>query len=180
MDQQLEAEIITRVLNGDRQAYALLVDEYKNKIYILAFRMTNNREDADDLTQEIFIRAYKNLWRFNLKKKFFTWLYTISINLIRNHLKKAKIDKLLNQTNNIKYSAEENKSAEAVLIASYEADSINSALAVLEYEARAMIIMKYQQELSLEEIAEITGKSISAVKMTIYRGLDKLKDIIKK
>jgi RNA polymerase sigma-70 factor, ECF subfamily len=180
MDKQREAEIITRVLNGDCQAYALLVEEYKSPIYNFAYRMTGNLEDSDDLTQEIFIRAYKNLWRFDLEKRYFTWLYTISLNLIRNHLKKVKKDKLLNRINNDKYSAEENKSAESILIAAQEADGIDSALAILEYEVRAMIIMKYRDELSFEAIAEITGKSLSAVKMAIYRGLEKLKESMNK
>ena len=103
MDQKIEAEIVAKVLKGDRQAYALLVEEYKSPIYNLAYRMTGNSEDADDLTQETFIRAYINLWRFDPKRKFFTWLYTISINLIRNHLKKVKNDDLLNRTKNIQY-----------------------------------------------------------------------------
>ncbi len=90
MDQKIGAEIVAKVLKGDRQAYALLVDEYKSPIYNLAYRMTANVEDADDITQETFIRAYQYLWRYDPRKKFFTWLYTIAFNLIKNHLRKNK------------------------------------------------------------------------------------------
>ncbi len=64
------------------------IEAYNGPIFNLAYRMTGSREDADDLTQETFIRAYQNLRRYDRSKKFFTWLYTIGINLIRNHLKK--------------------------------------------------------------------------------------------
>src|SRR5450759_2540252 len=177
MDQKIEAEIVAKVLKGDRRTYALLVEEYKSPIYNLAYRMTGNSEDADDLTQETFIRAYINLWRFDPKRKFFTWLYTISINLIRNHLKKVKNDDLLNRTKNIQYNENENQSPEARIIATQESNKINLVLLTLKYELRVMLIMKYQQELSFEEIAEITGKSVSAVKMRVYRGLEKLEPV---
>ena len=179
MDQKVEAEIIVRILNGDRQSYALLVEEYKTPIYNLAFRMTRSAGDADDLTQETFIRAYINLWRFHPTRKFFTWLYTLSINLIRNHLKKVKNNDLLNRTKNIHYAENENQSPEMLIIAAQELSKIDLALLSLKYELRVMLIMKYQQELSFEEIAEITGKSVSAVKMRVYRGLEKLEKVIK-
>ena len=178
MDQKVEAEIIARILNGDRQSYALFVEEYKTPIYNLAFRMTGNAGDADDLTQETFIRAYQNLWRFDPGRKFFTWLYTISINLIRNHIKKVKNADLRKRTENIQDNENENQSPETLLIATQESNKINSALLTLKYELRIMLIMKYQQELSFEEIAEITGKSVSAVKMQVYRGLEQLEQLM--
>ena len=68
LDQKIEAEIVARILKGDRQSYALLVEEYKTPIYNLAYRMTGNAEDANDLTQETFVRAYKYLWRYDQRK----------------------------------------------------------------------------------------------------------------
>jgi RNA polymerase sigma-70 factor (ECF subfamily) len=82
MDQKNEDEIVAKVLKGDRQEYALLVEEYKLPICNLAYRMTGNTEDADDLTQDTFIRAYQNLWLYNRCQKFFTWLYMTALNLI--------------------------------------------------------------------------------------------------
>ena len=175
MDQKIEAEIVARVLKGDRQAYALLVDEYKSPIYNLAYRMTGNLEDADDLTQETFIRAYQYLWRYDTSKKFFTWLYTLALNLIRNHFKKNKYNKSSEELS-ANLLADKNPSPETELI---ETQEISVYLLSLEYESRALLIMKYQQGLTFEEIAQITGKSLSAVKMRIYRGLEKLKELLK-
>lgn len=174
MDQKIEAEIIAKVLKGDRQAYAMLVDEYKSPIYNLAYRMTANVEDADDLTQETFIRAYQYLWRYDPRKKFFTWLYTLAFNLIKNHLRKNKKEKLSEKLNASSLT-DSNTSPEEKMI---EDQEISSYLLLLEDELRALLIMKYQQELSLEEIATITGKSLSAVKMRIYRGLERLKELM--
>ena len=175
MDQKNEAEIVARVLKGDRQAYALLVEEYKSPIYNLAYRMTGNSEDADDLTQETFIRAYQYLWRYDTSKKFFTWLYTLALNLIRNHFKKNKYNKSSEELS-ANLLADKNPSPETELI---ETQEISVYLLRLEDESRALLIMKFHQGLTFEEIAQITGKSISAVKMRIYRGLEKLKELLK-
>ena len=175
MDQKNEAEIVARVLKGDRQSYALLVDEYKSPIYNLAYRMTGNLEDADDLTQETFIRAYQYLWRYDTSKKFFTWLYTLALNLIRNHFKKNKYNKSSEELS-ANLLADKNPSPETELI---ETQEISVYLLRLEDESRALLIMKFYQGLTFEEIAQITGKSISAVKMRIYRGLEKLKELLK-
>jgi RNA polymerase sigma-70 factor (ECF subfamily) len=176
MDQKLEAEIVARVLKGDRQAYALLVEKYKAPIYNLAYRMTGNFGDAEDLTQEIFIRAYQYLWRYDTRKKLFSWLYAIALNLIKNHLRKKNKKHNNSEELSAHSLADNSPSPEAKFI---ETQEITACLLRLEDELRALLIMKYQQGLSFEEIAEITGKSLSAVKMRIYRGLEKLKKSMK-
>ena len=176
MDQKSIAEIIARVLRGDRQAYAMLVDAYKSPIYNLAYYMTGSSDDADDLTQETFIRAYQYLWRYDMHRKFFTWLYTLALNLIRSHLrKKNKYNKSSEEVSAL-LLADKNPSPETELIENQE---ISVYLLRLEYESRALLIMKFHQGLTFEEIAQITGKSLSAVKMSIYRGLEKLKELLK-
>ena len=174
MDQNEEAQIVDRVLKGDRQEYALLVEEYKSPVYNLAYRLTGNLGDAEDLTQETFIRAYQYLWRYDTRKKFFSWLYTIAFNLIKNHYKKNKKHNISEELS-AHSLADDSPSPEAQFIENQE---ITACLLRLEDELRALLIMKYQQGLSLEEIAEVTGKSLSAVKMRIYRGLEKLKKLM--
>lgn len=176
MDQKNEAEIVIRVLKGDRQAYALLVEEYKNPIYNLAYRMTGSSADADDLTQETFIRAYQYLWRYDTSRKFFTWLYTLALNLIKNHLRKRNKYNKSSEELSAHFLADKNPSPEVKLT---ETQEISDCLLRLEYEFRVLLIMKFYQGLTFEEIAQITGKSLSAVKMRIYRGLDSLKKMMK-
>jgi RNA polymerase sigma-70 factor (ECF subfamily) len=175
MDQKSIAEIIARVLRGDRQAYAMLVDAYKSPIYNLAYRMTGSSDDADDLTQETFIRAYQYLWRYDMHRKFFTWLYTLALNLIRSHLRKKNKYNKSSEELSAHLLSDKNSSPETDLI---ETQEIGVYLLCLEEESRALLIMKYMQELSFEEITQITGKSLSAVKMSVYRGLEKLKELL--
>jgi RNA polymerase sigma-70 factor, ECF subfamily len=177
MDQKSEAEIVVRVLKGDRQAYAMLVDAYKSPIYNLAYRMTGSSDDADDLTQETFIRAYQYLWRFDTSRKFFTWLYSLALNLIKSHLQKKNKYQKSSEELNAHFLSDKNPSPETELM---ETQEIDVYLLRLEHESRAMLLMKFYQGLTFEEIAQITGKSLSAVKMSVYRGLEKLKDLMSK
>ena len=112
MDQKTDAEIVARVLKGDIKAYTLLIEAYKGPVFNLAFRMTGSYQDADDLTQEIFIRAYQKLQKFDQDKKFFTWLYTLGINLIRNHLKKKARD-IANHTTDHQFPEPQTKGDES-------------------------------------------------------------------
>lgn len=173
MAQDESAKFVARVLEGDRQAFALLIEEYKTPIYNLAYRMTGSVDDAADLTQDIFLRAYVNLWRYNPRKKFFTWIYTIALNHIRNHLKKIKRQ---NSSNKNDFFFAQKQPGQASFIGQ---NDIEGFMSRLDNATRALIIMKYHQELSYEEIADITGKSISAIKMRIKRGLQKLQEIYK-
>lgn len=171
MDQNQEREIIGRVLMGEREAYALLVETYKGPVFNLAFRMTGSYQDADDLTQETFIRAYQKLRQFNQEKKFFTWLYTIALSIIKNHLRKNKRNRLSVKPPDSGIDLYEENHLDDL--------NISACLARLDFKYRVLIIMRYQQELSFEEISQITSKSISAIKMSVYRGLEKLKEMIK-
>jgi RNA polymerase sigma-70 factor, ECF subfamily len=187
MDQKTEAEIVIRVLKGDRQAYALLVEEYKNPIYNLAYRMTNNRQDAEDLAQETFLRSFREISRFDTNRSFYTWLYTISLNLIRNRLKKIgrKTDFRAMET-----SSDINAFDAKRAITTEAGDKDEShkelekqleiCLQKLSPELREMMVLRFYQGLSFEAIANITGFSQSAVKMRVYRGLATLKKIIQK
>ena len=85
-----EKELIEKAKDGDRKAFGELVRSYHQKIYMLVFHMTHNTADADDLTQEAFLRAYRGLKSFNQKSEFYTWLYRIAVNVTLNQIRKAK------------------------------------------------------------------------------------------
>jgi RNA polymerase sigma-70 factor, ECF subfamily len=189
MDQKNEAEIVARVLKGDRQAYALLVEEYKSPIYNLAYRMTKNLEDAEDLAQETFLRAFNQLTCYDTKRSFYTWLYTISLNLIRNHLKKTGRRRQVDFRNGVMVSgAVDYHGKQCALHESPDGDEwrrereeeLESRLQKLPPELRELLVLRFYQGLSFEMIAEITDLSLSAVKMRVYRGLDKLRKYIEK
>ncbi len=180
MGQKTDAEIVVRVLKGDKKAYALLIEAYKGPVFNLAFRMTGSYQDADDLTQDIFIRAYQNLHQFDQDKKFFTWLYTLGINLIRNHLKKKAKD-VANHTMDRRFPEPQTKGDESREGDFPSEDSmirLDETMRKLPVDMRESIILKFYQDLTFEEIAAITGDSLSAVKRRVYRGLEKLKQLM--
>jgi RNA polymerase sigma-70 factor (ECF subfamily) len=89
MDSEQKKKIIQQVLQGQTEAFALLVDHYKGPVFNLAYRMTGSRQDAEDLTQETFLKAFLGLKRFDRQRRFFPWLFTVAVNTVRNHLKKT-------------------------------------------------------------------------------------------
>ncbi len=172
-------DIIQSVIEGDRDAYALLVDRYKTRIFNLAYRMTGSYEHANDLAQETFIKAFENLGRFDQKRAFFTWLYTIGLNIARNHLKKDRKASLCDTSENETFSLRDNsQDPEHVMMSEQDIRYLNACLYHLPNDLREAVVLRFYQELSFEEIAEISGLSLSAAKMRAYRGLEKLRELM--
>lgn len=179
MDSMQEKDIVRRVLEGETEAYALLVDAYKDPILRLAFRMTGNLQDADDLAQDAFVRAFRNLHRYDRERPFFTWLYTVALNGIRNHLKKRKRQERGDAESVAEGDdAEDAPGMEERLDEARDAERLDRALRRLPAEQREALVLRFYQGLSLEETSEVMGVSLSAAKMRIYRGLERLKQIL--
>ena len=174
MSQDKDQEIIERVLGGERDAYGTLVDRYKGPLFNLAYRMTGSRQDADDLTQETFMRAYAALRSFKKGSKFFTWLYTISLNLVRNHLKKGLPLQPLESYYQVPSQGEAHN-PEGCAIWQDDVRALNASLYRLPDALREAVVLRFCQGLTFEEIAEVSGGSLSGAKMNVYRGLEKLR-----
>jgi len=176
-----ENEIIQNVLDGDREKFALLVDKYQGPIYNLVYRLTGSRHDAEDLAQETFIKAYKSLNNFQIKKKFFSWLYTIAINLTRNHLKKKKPLFVENVEDLKSDNLQTDKNNPEINVIKHEqAQALASSIQRLPIALREAVILRYYFYLPFEEIARILCISLSGAKMRVYRGLEKLENIMKR
>lgn len=185
MDQKTEAEIVARVLKGDRQAYALLVEEYKTPVYNLAYRMTRSLADAEDIAQEAFLRAFQELSRYDRGRRFYTWLYTICLNIIRNHIKKTSRRQADFRKGNISSGLLETdmgqlESPGADELHKEREEQLAGCLDKLSPGLRELLVLRFYQGLSFEEIAGITGLSQGAVKMRVYRALEKLRKFIQK
>lgn len=174
-----EGEIIGRVLGGDREAFAALVDAYRGPIYSLAFRMTGSVQDADDLTQESFLRAFQFLWRFRPGEKFFPWLYAVSLNVIRNHLRK---------TNALSEEAVDGRWPEArdpcgdptdAAVGRERSRRLQGYLLRLPVPVREVLVLRFFEEMTFKDIASVTGDSLSGAKMKVYRGLEKIRVMMK-
>lgn len=176
-----ERKAVEAVLRGERAAYAVLVDRYKDRVFNLAFRMTGRYGDADDLTQEAFIRAYLNLGRFDRDRSFFNWLYTIALNVVRNHLKKRSrdiIDGAATWEDGRDAGGPGEETPESALGGREEQARLQACLLRLPVETREAVVLRFYEDLSFEETAAVLGISESAAKMRVYRGLERLKGMM--
>ena len=170
---------INKVINGDTNAFAYLVDNYKNMVYSLALKMTKNREEAEEVSQDTFIKAYKNLSNFKGDSKFSTWLYRIAYHACLDTIKKNKNHNQSFEINEITFN--QIKSVETILegIERKEREKIiDECLLKLPEEERSIIWMFYYDELSLKEIIEVTSLSEANIKVKLHRARKKLLTIV--
>ncbi|HMK26818.1 MAG TPA: sigma-70 family RNA polymerase sigma factor, partial [Chitinophagaceae bacterium] len=160
-------EIISKVLNGDQQAYAGLVNRYQNYVFTLALRMVKSREDAEEVAQDAFIKAYKYLADFRGTSKFSTWLYTIVNNTGISFLRKKKLD--IHSLDNEKVFEMANKQDSGFSANMVEQKSkvamVNNAITMLNPDDAEVITLFYKAEQSLEEIAVILGVEANTAKV---------------
>lgn len=183
-----DAELMLRVKRGERFAFEVLVDKYKQPIVNLVFRTVRDLTEAEDLAQQVFLQVYKSAHRYEASAKFSTWLFTIARNLCLNELRRRSrhpADSLdatapddtehpLRQVSDAKTSSP----PEALLHGELEA-KIDEALAELPEKQRTAIVLCRQEELSYEQIAEVLECSVSATKSLIHRGRETLKQKLK-
>jgi RNA polymerase sigma-70 factor (ECF subfamily) len=173
--------IVREVLAGRKEAYAHVVDRYKKPLYNLAYRMTLSAEDALDLSQETFVRAYAKLHTYQPGKSLFAWLYTICLNLTRNHLgKKRELpaeseDALGRRTTE---GGNCDPSPEELMTEREKIRWLEKGLQRLPVELREAVVLRYMQELPFEEVSRVLGISLSATKMRVYRGLERLREVM--
>ena len=171
-----EHSCISRILAGEQHLYAQLVDKYKSYAYTLAKKILENRPDAEEATQDAFIKAYRHLAGFNQTAKFSTWLYRIVFNTAISYKRKNR-RQFLNIENTI---IEYQQDAEGLLEKTDKKKFLNQAMAKLNDADRTALTLFYLQEFSLEEIEEITGMHANTAKVRIHRARQRLADELKK
>lgn len=179
MDNGDDQRVIAAVLAGETEAYAVLVERYQKPIYNLMVRMTGSTWDALDLAQETFIKAFEQLHRFRPEKRFFPWLYTIGLNHSKNFIRQrgAKQTTSLGDCDAGRESGNPRVEEER-LCARLDADRVTGALKELPFDYREAVILRYHEELTMDEIAGVLGISVSGAKMRVHRGLKKLREIL--
>ncbi|WP_059171541.1 RNA polymerase sigma factor SigW [Bacillus sp. FJAT-27445] len=173
---------IKQIKKGDQDAFAEIVELYKDKLFQLGYRMLGNRHEAEEIAQEAFIRAYVNIDKFNQEYKFSTWLYRIATNLCIDRIRKKKPDYYLDAemagTEGLTlYSRIPSDSPlpekEVEMLELQEA--IQGEIVKLPEKYRSVIVLKYIEELSLNEISEILDLPLGTVKTRIHRGREALR-----
>lgn len=181
MTREQEAAIVRKVLGGDANAFETLVLEYENNVYNIALRMTGNSEDAADMTQEAFIKAYNSLQSFRGDSKFSVWLYRIVSNVCLDFLRSK------NRRPTVSLSvedddgedtqldvADESQSPELLLDRKLTRESVRRGLDSLPPDYRQILLLREIQGLSYDEIAQALGLEVGTVKSRIFRARKRL------
>lgn len=168
----------SKAKSGDRKAYEKLVKKYDRIIFNLALRMTSNYEDAMDITQETFIKAYENIESFRSSFKFFSWLYRIAVNTSLNYVQKLKGRNSVSLNDSAEINSRSESTPENDYIRAEREKKVQEALMSLDEQSRAILILKYFVELSYREISEVSGIPEKLVKSRLYSARQEIKTLL--
>jgi RNA polymerase sigma factor (sigma-70 family) len=174
--------IISKVLGGDHNSFSILVERYKNFVFSIVLKYVKTREDAEEVSQDVFVKAYKALADFKGTSKFSTWLYTITTTTCITFLRKKRLD--VHSLDNEKVfevadSVDSGMSANQVEQKS-RVQMVHEAMKLLNPEDAQVIELFYKGEQTLEEIAQILHKEPNAVKVQLHRARTRLKEKMQK
>ena len=185
-----DAIAIERVLAGERDAYRVLVERYSSHLYRLAFRMTGNAHDAEEVVQEAFLRGYQKLDRFEARANFGTWVYRIAANYAIDRMRQRRSEEARRESGT-KRLDDEGSEAEALSLAADTApsperlagntqlaDRMEAALATLTPAERTAVVMRHWEGCGIEEIAVVLKSNTSAAKNTVFRAVQKLRRLL--
>lgn len=182
-----DAATVSQILAGDQDAFQILVERHSRNIFRLAFRMTGNEQDAEDVVQETFLRAYRRLGQFEARANFGTWLYRVTVNCALDLMRKK------DRQEKDRVSAPPAEEEEPDLLASLPAAEptperlllsaevqrhVDTALAELTVRERAAFALRHFEGKSIEEIGRILGLRTSATKNTVFRAVKKLRQAL--
>ena len=179
-ERQKEADedlaIVRKVQDGDVDAFDALILKYRERVYSVIYNLTSNREDASDLTQETFIKAFQSINRFKGKSSFFTWLYRIALNTSLTYLRKNKLrrffsfEKMVDEDHTegfIENMTADSDSDKAALMSELQ-EKLNDAFQKLSVKHRTVVTLFEIDGLSHKEIAEIVGASVGTVRSRLH------------
>lgn len=168
--------IIAKVKQGDMVAFNALIDEYKAMAFTIALRLLKSREDAEEVTQDAFVKAYKKINQYEGNSKFSTWLYTIVYNTALTRLRKKQLDTqhLDSLSSEAMNDYSETGTEWRIIQKKERSNYIQQALNLLREEDQVVITLFYLNENSLTEICQITGWELSKVKVKLHRSRKRL------
>jgi len=169
-----DADLVRQCLAGNQRAYEALVRKYEKPIFNVALRMLRDRDDAMDVTQTVFVKAYEKLNLFDEKREFFSWIYRIAIN---ESINLSKRDKRLDEyesgiTAALAPTQEDQHSADALT------EEINRAIEMLKLDYRMVIVLKHFHDFSYQEMADVLGIPEKTVKSRLFSARQQLKEIL--
>jgi RNA polymerase sigma-70 factor (ECF subfamily) len=182
MNGETDQLVIERVRSGDPDAFSILVDRYQDRIHSVVLNYVNNRDDAMDIVQDTFLKAYQKLKTFDSASGFYTWLYRVAINTSIDHLRKKRArgvesldDDKYAQVGFEPVSTDPSVDPERVAIRSEQAAMLRKAVSALSHKLRAVAVLHDVEGLSQEEVAQILGIPTGTVKSRVSRARSELR-----
>ena len=172
-----DTALAAEAAGGNREAFDVIVERHRRAVYQCCYRFVNNHEDASDLAQDAFVRAWKGVGNFKGQAALSTWLYRIAVNVSLNRLSvKTPINVPVDTTE--QFEDVRIEGAQQTLLREERAVAVRKAIANLPEKQRATLILRTYHELSHQEIADVLGSSVGAVKANFFHALNNLKKIL--
>lgn len=165
----IEEQIVSSIAAGDQQAFEILFNEYHLKILNLSYAMLHDRDEAEDLTQEVFLEVYRSIGKFQYKSQLSTWIYRIAINKTINQIKKNKLRRFFSMDNSEVLKASSFEHSDWTLKDKQYNDYLHKALDRLPTKQKQAFILFTYDQLPQKEIAEIMNCSLQSVEVLVFR-----------
>lgn len=176
LDESDDASLVRACLDGRREAFDVIVGRHRRTVYHVCYRFAGNQEDASELAQDVFLRAYRGLAKFQGQSSLSTWLYRIAVNVSLNHVSVKRPD--IEAIDPERHIDRRSESAADRLMRAERAERVRRAIAKLPDKQRTTLVLRIYQELSHEEIATVLGSSVGAVKANFFHALSNLKRVL--
>jgi len=172
-----EMALVEACLGGRSDAFDIIVERHRRSVYLLCYRFVGNHEDASDLSQDVFLRAYRGLRSFRGRSSLGTWLYRIGVNVCLNRVSvKTPPSERIDDRQYIDTSGE---SPSERMLKEERAERVRAAISELPRKQRATLILRMYHDMSHQEISDVLGSSVGAVKANFFHALGNLKKLLR-
>lgn len=181
-----EQILIKKYFSGDEKSLEILISSYLKPIYNFVYRYLNNKQDAEDITQEVFVKMWRNLKKFDQRRIFKTWIFSIAKNTMIDFLRKKKMilfSEFENEEKKNKLTetiADPAPPPDEILNRTYITEMLNKAIKQLSLKYRLVLFLRYNDHFNFREIAEVLGEPLHTVKSRHRRALIQLKKLLTK
>jgi len=172
-----DATAVSAALGGNRAAFDVIVKRHQRQVYQLCYRFVGNHEDASDLAQDVFVRAYRGLRGFKGEAAFATWLYRIGVNVCLNRM--GSRTRPATPIAAMDFADTRAESADSALLRTERAAEIRSAIARLPRKQRATLILRVYHEMPHEQIASVLGSSVGAAKANFFHAVANMRKLLR-